>query len=109
MDAIHPCLPSHGNAGRKCQTDASKFITADHYVTGGRHLYVHVRTHCPVCIKLLKASCTTFYGRRKDALARFPLLAALCKLALCQLKPEVHQQVTFSNIRALSKWKYAAA
>lgn len=94
----------------KCQTDASKFITMDHCMTGGHHLYVRVHTHCSVCTDLeLQSSYTTFYRCRKDALARFPLLAALCKLALCQLKPEVHQQVTFSNIRPLSKWKYAAA
>lgn len=67
-----------------------------------------IYTHPPMCKDLkLQPSSTTFYRCHKDALARFSL--ALCKLALCQLKLEVHQQVTFSNIRPLSKWKYAAA
>ncbi len=57
----------------------------------------------------LQPSSTTFYRCSKDALARFSLLAALHKLALCQLKPKVHHQVTFSDIWPLSKWKYAAA
>ena len=33
----------------KCQTDASKFITMDRFLTGGRHLYTHThaQTHKP--------------------------------------------------------------
>lgn len=76
----------------KCQTDASKFITMDHFMTGGSHLYVYscMCVRCPVCNDLLfklQPSYTTFYRCCKDALAVLSLLAALCKLAFCQLKP----------------------
>lgn len=72
-------------------------------------IYMCTYTLCAVREDLKLPSSTTFYACRMEALARFFFLAALRKLALCQSKPKVYQQVTFSNIRPLSKWKYAAA
>lgn len=103
MDAIHPCLPSHGSAGQMSDRCFKVHHNGPFYDRGSS--FIHAYT---LSLKLLP-SYTAFYTCPKDALAGFSLLAALCKLVLCQLKLEVHQQVTFSNIRLLSEWKYAAA
>ena len=67
-------------------------------------IYTHTHTHTNTQAFKPQPSSTTFYRRRKDALARFSSLAARH-----QMKREVHQQVTFSNIRPLLKIKNAAA
>jgi len=91
-----------GTSG-ECQADASKFIAADRLMTGGRHSYLAQGGD-------LQLHATSYRCPEDVAFVRSPPPAAsFYKWSRCQMKPEVHQQVTFSNIRPPSKWKYAAA
>lgn len=71
-----------------------KVYHSGHCMTQGHHLYVHGPPSNYMHYPEPFINC-------KDLLGRFS--------GICQLKPEVHQAVTFANIRSLSKWNYSAA
>lgn len=76
---------------RKCQADASEFVTICHPMTSGHHLFTRALPWAPS---------SGLHRSWKIHEIEFPALFLVLLL---------HQEPTFENIRSLSKGNYAAA
>lgn len=74
QDAIHPCLPSHGNAGQ--MSDRCFKVHHNGPFPDRRSSFIHTHTRTNTQAFKTQPSSTTFYRCRKDALASFSTLAA---------------------------------
>ena len=94
----------HMGTRGKYHIDTLVFITVNPFVTRGCYLCAHTQTHaCMHCATREKTNSAA------HAVWLLQLDFTFREIVLCQLKPLVHQKVTFSNIHSPSKLKYATA